>query len=78
MVNEEIKQYMNGPVTFDEGSGMFFSGDRNMIAQVRGWGHIQNMFKKGNDYDLDAAAKFQDEIGRWIADAINEKLKSTP
>jgi hypothetical protein len=25
--------------------------------------------------DLDAAASFQDEFGRWIVEAINEKLE---
>jgi hypothetical protein len=40
-----------------------------MIAEVRGWGAIQNLFKTENE-----AAKFQDEVGHWIADAINQKL----
>lgn len=41
-----------------------------MIGEVRGWGRFQNEFKTQEE-----AAKFQDEIGRFIADAINEKIQ---
>lgn len=41
----------------------------NLIADIRGWGAIQQLFKKEED-----AARFQDELGKWIADAINQKL----
>lgn len=40
-----------------------------MIAEVRGWGAIQNLFKTQKE-----AADFQDELGKFIADAINYKL----
>lgn len=42
-----------------------------MDIQIRGWGAIQNMFD-----DLKDAEEFQNEVGRWIADAINKKLGS--
>jgi hypothetical protein len=46
------------------------NGDElQMLLNVRGWGAIQHLFDSQDD-----AAKFQDEVGQWITDAINEKL----
>jgi hypothetical protein len=42
----------------------------NEVLSIRGWGAIQNMFPSITD-----AEQFQDELGRFIADAINEKLQ---
>ncbi len=48
-----------------------------LIGQIRGWGAIQNLFKDSKGaIDMKAAADFQDEIGNFIADAINEKLQT--
>jgi hypothetical protein len=41
------------------------------ILSIRGWGSIQNMIKNQEDSE-----KFQDYLGEWIADAINQKLKN--
>ncbi len=41
------------------------------VADVRGWGELQNLFK----LDMDKAAEFQDKVGKFIAEAINEKLE---
>lgn len=77
----KIQDFINGKVTYDKFGGQYFwinepQGGTQMLAELRGWGHIQNMFKdkKGN-IDSDEAGKYQDEIGDWIAEAINEKLK---
>jgi hypothetical protein len=45
--------------------------------RVRGWGSIQYMFRdpKTDQIDFDKAAKFQDEVAQFIADAINEKIE---
>ena len=88
--SEEIKKFI-GYAKYDEwGGGYIWGYDKkdgaNMLAQIndmpyenievnevvsiRGWGAIQNMFPSIED-----AAEFQDEIGKFIADAINEKLK---
>ena len=40
------------------------------IASLRGWGAIQHMFKNVED-----AKKFQDDLGKFVAEAINEKLE---
>ena len=59
---------------FEDGTQIFGEnekGELQMILDVRGWGAIQNLFK-GNEQK---AAEFQDELGAWFADAINEKLE---
>lgn len=45
-------------------------GGSQMIGEVRGWGALQHLFKTE-----DEASKFQDEVGKFIADAINEKIQ---
>ena len=45
-------------------------GGSQMIGEVRGWGALQKEFKTQEE-----SAKFQDEVGKFIADAINEKVK---
>jgi len=78
---KQIKDFINGEVTFDKYGGQYFwvnepKGGCQMLAEMRGWGHIQNMFRNEKDkIDVDAAAKFQDELGQWVAEAINEKME---
>ena len=57
--------------------GVSKEGGHQMIADLRGWGAIQNLFKlpKGA-IDIEKAEKFQDEVGEWIVAAINEKLEN--
>ena len=69
---------MGEKVEYDPFGGMYIwgkgkNGELQMIMdiQIRGWGAIQNMFD-----DLKDAEEFQNEVGRWIADAINKKLGS--
>lgn len=82
MKEPTIKTFINGKVTYDKEGQYFFintpSGHQQMIAELRGWGHIQHMFenKKGSHIDVKKAEAFQDEIGQFVADAINEKIKS--
>ncbi len=45
-------------------------GGCQMIGEVRGWGALQHEFKTPEE-----AAKFQDEVGNFIAEAINEKIE---
>lgn len=47
-------------------------GGSQMIGEIRGWGALQNAFKTPEE-----ASKFQDEVGKFIADAINEKVHRT-
>ena len=87
---EKIKEFV-GIAKYDEWGGGYIWGNNpkgnEMIAQIndfpdktyevvnevlsiRGWGAIQHMFK-----NIDEAAEFQDELGRFIAEAINEKIE---
>lgn len=76
-MEKEIKEYLAG-IYFDEGSGMFFSKDGNHVADVRGWGKIQNMFLNADkSINYEKAEQFQDQLGKWIADAINQKLNQS-
>ena len=45
-------------------------GGNQMIGEVRGWGALQNEFNT-----MEEASKFQDEVGKFIAEAINEKVQ---
>jgi len=65
MKQPQITDFINGPVTYDEnGGGYFWVNSYNgiqMLGEIRGWGHIQH--------------KFQDDLGKFIAEAINEKVE---
>jgi hypothetical protein len=71
---KKIVEFLGDNIKFDDyGAGYFWAckGDGiQMIAEVRGWGAIQNMFNTEKE-----AEQFQDELGEWIADAINQKLQ---
>ena len=54
------------PVVYSSLGTYINDADDKMIADVRGWGWIQK---------LDNAEATQDEIGTFIAEAINEKLE---
>lgn len=45
-------------------------GGNQMVAEVRGWGALQNEFKTEQE-----AGKFQDEVGEFIVQAIREKVE---
>jgi hypothetical protein len=85
-MSKEIKitDFINGKVTYDKFGGQYFwvnqpKGGTQMLAEMRGWGRIQNMFPMTPEGQTEAG-KFQDELGDFIAEAINEKierLKST-
>jgi len=69
------KDFINGPVTYDAHGGQYFWINKpgkdagvQMLAELRGWGAIQHL-------DVSSPEAFQDEIGKFIADAINEKLE---
>lgn len=75
----EITYLINGEVSYDKFGGQYFwikkpDGGLLMLAEMRGWGQIQNMFpmtKEGQE----SAAKYQDMVGDFIAEAINEKIQ---
>jgi hypothetical protein len=73
---EKIKKFI-GKAQYDEFGGQQIWGvdskdGMQPLADVRGWGAIQNMFS-----DIKEAEKFQDELGKFIAEAINGKLEGS-
>lgn len=75
-----ITEFINGEVTYDPQGQHFWIETKTkhsqMLAELRGWGHIQHMFEiGGGKIDLNSAGEYQDMIGQFIADAINEKIK---
>jgi hypothetical protein len=75
----QVTDFINGEVSYDrEGQYFWVHGNSNgiqMLAELRGWGAIQNMFVKSGKIDMKQAALFQDEVGEFIAAAINEKIE---
>jgi hypothetical protein len=77
----KITDFIGEKVWFDDaGAGYIWGKEKNdgcqMIGQVRGWGAIQNLFKnKDGSVDFKKAKDFQDGLGAWIADAIQQKLE---
>jgi hypothetical protein len=59
---DQFGQYLWSKQDADEGS--------QMVGEIRGWGALQNEFKT-----VEEASAFQDEVGKFIADAINEKVQ---
>jgi uncharacterized protein YqjF (DUF2071 family) len=80
----KVEEFIGDHVKYDSDGqliwGVQANGDHQRLLDLRGWGAIQQMFKtKGGTIDFEAAAKFQDELGAWIVDALNKKLqKPTP
>lgn len=76
----KVTDFIGVKATYDEDGQCIWAIDKDgghqKLADLRGWGAIQNLFKtKGGLIDEEKAASFQDELGRWLVDAINEKLE---
>lgn len=77
----KITDFINGKVEYDSEGQQFWIHRRDngiqLLGELRGWGHIQHMphfrLSEGK-FDVDLAGRFQDEVGEFIAKAINEKL----
>ena len=61
-------------VYYDEYGQYLWSKDSTegsqMIGEIRGWGAIQQLFGTHKE-----CQEFQDEVGKFIANAINEKVQ---
>lgn len=73
-----IKDWFRNEVQYDNDGTQIWAIEKTKdahymhhVADVRGWGEIQNLF----NLDMDKAAEFQDKVGKFIAEAINEKLE---
>jgi len=75
-----VKDFINGKVTYDKDGQYFWvntpEDGLQMLGEMRGYGCIMNMFKdEKGEIDDDAANNYQDKVGEWIAEAINEKME---
>jgi hypothetical protein len=67
-----VKNFITSPVKYhSKGTYISFEkeGEEQELLVVRGWGSIQHMFS-----DLESAAAYQDSVGEYIVDAINNYL----
>ena len=62
---EMNKLQISFPVTYLESTQQIFDANNNLVADLRGWGRIQY---------FDNAIKLQNDIGEFIAKAMNEKF----
>ena len=60
-----MEKLIKYPVKYDNMGTYIFDADNHMVLMIRGWGRLQY---------LPEAEEKQDEIGQFVADAINEKL----
>lgn len=82
-MEQKIKEFIGDKATYDN-FGQKIWGNKNgnvqILADLRGWGAIQNLFMDNKGFlsqeGLKNAEKFQDELGEWIVDAINQKLQN--
>jgi hypothetical protein len=69
-----IKEYLNGKIWYEDfGQILWLEHPEKgaiMIAELRGWSAIKSLFKTTED-----AEEFQDSIGKFIEEAIREKLE---
>lgn len=75
-----LVEFIGDKAFYDREAQMIFGvrADKGtqLLADVRGWGAIQNLFKNPDEtIDLEKASEFQDALGEWLAEAINEKLQ---
>jgi hypothetical protein len=80
--DKDILKFLGKEIFYDEHGQMIFARDEKNgdqhILDLRGWGAIQYLYKTDSgDLDFDKAAKFQDQLGHWIANTINEKLQKS-
>jgi hypothetical protein len=73
----EILEYLKGHFEYDPNDQMIFlvqpNGNHQMFLDVRGWGAIQHLFPMTAEGNKEAG-EFQDSIGEWVANTLNEKL----
>jgi hypothetical protein len=77
---KDIVDFIGNKALYHVGSGSILGvnpkEEVQLIADIRGWGAIQQLFKN-TPSSLRAAKQeaFQDRLGEFIADAITEKIE---
>jgi len=77
-MEKKITDFITGKVEYDKFGGQYLwvkepNGGSQMLAETTGWGHIQHMFPMTEEGQK-AAGRYQDKIGEFIAEAVNEKI----
>lgn len=66
-------RHFNGELKYDEHGQIIWINNKELgrlpFLDVRGWGHLKNQFHNADD-----AAKFQDDIGRWVTETLSKEL----
>lgn len=73
-MSKEIIDYI-GDIWYDESGTMIWGGSKDdliHLLNVRGWGRLTSGKFKGKENE---AAVFQDNLGKFIVDAIKEKIE---
>jgi len=69
-----VKDFIGEKATYDKECFSIFGEDKKgglqLLLDVRGWGAISSKLK-----DENKAVQLLDNLGAWIAEAINEKLE---
>jgi hypothetical protein len=72
----KITDFIKGKVSYDNyGQYLWVNlidDDKFMLGKIRGWGDLISSFK---NLSTDQLAEFQEQIGQFVADAINEKIE---
>ncbi len=66
----KIREYLQGIEYDPENRTLTADEGDNHVANIRGWSSIRKLFATDQE-----AGDFQDEMGKWIADAISRKLQ---
>lgn len=75
-----IKRFINGRVIYDEEEHKLWivepSGNHKQLTKIDSFSNVRNMFVTPSRNDEYGAVKYQDDLGKWISDAINEKINN--
>jgi hypothetical protein len=69
-----VKEYLKDGVSYNSAGPGITINNKEPVVNILGFLKGKNSIKKLFDNDIDAAMDFEDELGEWIADAINQKL----
>lgn len=64
-----VKEWLKSGVHYDQSGAFIWTNNNRHVLDMRGWGELTHFFETPEE-----AVKFQDEIGEFVAQAINEKF----